>query len=267
VELEGLNGYRVLTCLGAVQDLLGAAYVEEGFKACFPGLGDDYALALQGEQRGIPRGLQEPSDAYARRLWFHRQVRRRKGLVWPLAEQLQALLQPYPVVVSIVAGDGGPGVAATRYTLAANGYQYNGDYIKSAPFGTAVIDRTPTAWNWGQGVTPFSFWVVLSGHPWLRDGTWGDAGLWNDLDTNNGDITGAPLDPFGLDTTATYGSTASLVSVNAVRSIAYDWTPPHARCEGIVLAFDSSFPAPTSGNWHLPGERDPNFVYWEPLVQ
>ena len=270
ISADGLNGYRLFGCIGALQDVIGAVYIEDGMRACFPGLGDDYALALQGAQRGIMRGLQETCASYARRLWFYRQSRMRKGLAWPLMEQLQAMLQPYPVRVRVVCGDGDRYTPATRYTLAVNGYLANGDYLAPANLTLATIDRTPEPWYWDDSSGIQRFWVIIEGHPWLRDGTWADAGVWNDFDTVGGTVGGAPLDPLGGDITPTYGSTASVASANAVRSVVYDWTPPHATCAGVILAFSSGdFDSinPNSGTWDRPGDRDPKYVYWDALQQ
>jgi hypothetical protein len=284
------NGYKLLTCYGALLDAQGDALIA-GLNASFPGFGDDYSLNLLGQQRRIPRGFLETSQQYAQRLWFWRQANRRKGSAWVLMEQLQALLQGYPVVVRIICGDGTSTSPATRYTLAAGGYLYNGDYLSGAPVGTASIDQTPSNWDWGPQPSGSAFdaksrfWVLLFGHPWTRDGLWTDAGVWTDYNTTDNTATGTVLDPYQAssptpDPIPTYGSTCSFSTAQAILSIVRNWSPPNADPQQVILCFDDAPAAelpvevgdpldttafdsinPT-GNWQLPAERDPSYVYW-----
>jgi hypothetical protein len=277
------EGYKLLTCYGTLLDAQGDA-LTAGLQASFPGYGDDYSLDLLGQQRGITRGFLESSTAYATRLQFWRQCNRRKGNAWAMMEQVQAMLQGYPVQVRVICGDGTASNPATRYTLAAGGYVYNGDYLTSAPSGTAVIDQTPSNWNWGfqDPNSPFinhnsgtdgdqcRFWVLLYGHPWTRDGIWTGSGIWNDLDTSDGTSGGTPLDPYQVgqptpDLNPTYGSTASFSSVQSILNVVRQWAPPNSSPQQVIVCFDStSFNTFTpAGNWNLPGERDPSFVYWQ----
>lgn len=266
--LKGFYGVRLLYAIGTTLDALGDSF-NEGLCRRFPapinpllnhvpeGTFDPYALQLLGRQRGIRRGPLETDQSYALRLRYWRQSRKRKGCAYPLMEQLQAYLQPYPVQIRIHYDTG------VRLFLAAGGFVYAPEGYLTAPAGTVVIDTH--TWNWGGGSDVSRYWVALYGHPWNRDGTWSDPGLWNDYNTSDGTLIGTVLDPLSTDPTPTFGSTASLSTVSGVRAILDDWTPPHARCSGVILAFDqSSFDAISpDGSWNLPGNRDPQYVYWE----
>jgi hypothetical protein len=273
------DGYKILTAMGALQDEH-ELILRQGMAASFPGFSDDRALDLLGLQRGIVRGPLETSSAYAERLRFWRQTNMRKGSPWVLLEQVQAYLAGYPVEARIICGNGsrghgGTGDPATRYTLAPGGYLYHGDYL-SAPNGTAVIDGTPTEWDWGRKdpLSPFDEisreWLLLYGHPWQRDGIWSDPGLWNDLDSSDNGPLGTPLDPYQAlakhpDRTPTYGSTAAFATVSGLLGVCASWVPPHAKLEQVIVCFDrTTFDTfQPDGTYNLPGNRNPNVLYWK----
>jgi hypothetical protein len=256
----GWFGWRAMHVVGLVIDAMGDS-LNEGLWKAFPGAVDDEtALALQGAERGILRGPLESSAAYARRLHLWRQSRKRQGNPIELAVQIQAYLQPYGVTVQVQYSDG------TCYTVDP------GAYLVTDYQGADVVHATSRAWNWDGVNEPTRFWLLLGpatpNTPWASDGTWGDAGLWRDLNTDDGTAVGVVLDPLaGGDTTPTYGSTASLAIVQGLLALAQDQTPPHARCDCIILAFDMTDLAAIApdGTWGDAGNRDQSYVYWEIL--
>jgi hypothetical protein len=255
----GWFGWRVMHVVGLTLDALGDA-LNEGLWKAFPGATDDEtALALQGAERGIMRGPLEASEAYARRLRRWRQARKRQGNPIELAVQIQAYLQPYPMTVQIQYSDG------TCYTIDPGAYLVD-DYQ-----GADVVHASTRAWDWDGTDEPTRFWVLLgcvdANTPWASDGLWGGGSEpWNELNTDDGTATGTVLDPLaGGDTTPTYGSTASLASVQGLLALVQDMTPPHARCECIVYAFNASEFAviAPNGTWGDAGSRGQAYVYWE----
>jgi hypothetical protein len=254
----GWFGWRAMHVMGIVLDAMGDA-LNEGLWKAFPGATDDEtALALQGSERGILRGPLESSAAYARRLRMWRQSRKRRGNPIELATQLQRYLQPYALHAQIQYDDG------TCYTVDPSAYLVD-DYQSAGvlTFGT----RT---WNWDGANDPTRFWVLICGEPdttpWWSDGLWGDSGLWDDLNTDDGTSTGTVLDPFAAgDTIPTYGSTASHAVIQSVANLVRDMTPPHARCECIVYAFQTADYAAIApdGSWGDAGSRNPTYIYWE----
>jgi len=274
--LSGYIGSRFIYALGVTVDALGES-LDDGIKYKFPiknsdGIYSDYQLSLLGAERGILRGPTETQQAYAQRLIYWRQVRKRKGSAFPLMEQLQAYLTPFPMTVRVITDSG------ARYTLAPGGYQYaqlytsfsNAD-ISQVPAGTVTLDNV--TWNWDGTSQPSRFWVLLHGL-WARDGYWTDAGYWGDgystlsgwntadgLKTQNEAI----LDPLTtVDYNGTYGSTASFSTVAGILSLVRDWTPPHAFCDNVILCFSQSEfdNISPNGTWGNPGNRDLRYVYW-----
>jgi hypothetical protein len=268
--LKGTIGAKLLYTIGCYLDELGDE-VDQGVKLSFAykGSGPGGALSLLGQAHGITRGPGELDDSYELRLAYWRLSRRRKGNAFALLEQLQAYLQPYSVSLRIQYDSG------TRYTLPPNSWTYAPSGYVDAPSECQPVFAYH-AWNW-DGTRAYQwdftqqtnrFWILIYntvGTLWSTDGTWGDAGLWNDLNTVDGTVTTTVLDPLSTDTTPTYGSTASYSTVQAIVSLVRDWTPPHAECMGVIYCFteDSFDNLAPDGTWNLPGERDPSVVYWE----
>jgi hypothetical protein len=253
---EGFYGHRISYGIGVVQDAAGTA-LKLGLMASYPGQGDATALALTGAARGILRGPSESDEAYAERLRFWRQVRRRQGNAFALMEQLQAYLQPYGVAIRVQYDDG------TRYQLDPHGYLQ----VSQGYAGTTVAHFDTVTWNWDGTPDPARFWVILCDTEetlWVSDGTWATAGYWWDRNTDDATWSGTSLDPLTKDTGPTYGSTASYAVVQGLLSIIADWTPPHANFMGAIWCFDeSSFNSiAPDGTWGNPGNRSQNYVYW-----
>lgn len=280
--LSGYIGSRFLYTLGLTVDALGES-LDDGAKYKFPivnsdGYFDQLQLGLLGAERGILPGPTETNTQYAQRLIYWRQVRRRKGCSFPLMEQLQAFLTPYPVTVRVITDTG------YRYTLAPGGYQYaqlytspaNADIAK-VPSGAVTLDKV--SWNWDGTTVPSRFWVLLydtSNSLWQRDGYWNSAGYWgNGVNSAYGWNTAdgqknpgeAILDPLTtVDYNGTYGSTASFSTVAGLMSLVRDWTPPHAFCNSVIVCFSQSDfnNISPNGTWTSYGNYDPKYVYWLP---
>ena len=260
--LKGKWGKRLLYSNAIQMDAMGDT-LYDGVISTYPGLGDTNALALQGQARGIPRGISEVDATYTSRLIQWRRSRKRKGGVFALLEQVQAYLQSptgdWELLTAIQTDND------FYATLSQNGFLYNGDYTGTN--GVATV--APFYWNWDGGYNQGRFWVLLwatSGTLWVSDNTWADPGLWNDYNTSDGTPTGTPLDPLSNgDLTPTYGSTASYSTVQGLMSLIRDWTPPHATFMGVILFFDAYTWATLApdGTWNLPGNRNPNAVYWD----
>jgi hypothetical protein len=108
------------------------------------------------------------------------------------------------------------------------------------------------------------FWVIIDsagGVPWSRDGTWNDGELWGD------------------DPSASWGSTATIEQVQAIRAIVDDWKPAASVCKNIIVSFDASafdtgdtappLPDGTWGPWSKNSggvqvaARDSRAIYWD----
>lgn len=191
--------------------------LQEGMYAHMPGKQEDSsALALQGADRMIGRGLAEPDDTYSARL-------RRALDSWAHAgsalSELQALLGyifPASLGIRLVTNSVDPVTTVARsvwYTLEAG----------ATSSDTPRVDLVePANWNWdGVYSNWWRTWIVIyvPASLWVPEatwgsGTWGDGGVW------------------GL--SATPGQIADL------RSIVRLWKAKHSWCQWIILAFDTT---------------------------
>lgn len=242
--LKGGDGEKVIGSLGLLLDDF-AARARAGLLARFPGYADDEALAALGRDRKIVRGINEPSAAYAARLSLALDALKTRGNAYTLLEQIRAYLQA-PCVVRIVDRRG------NWWTIEADG-----SYTSNVDTGL---------WNWDGGSLAnwARFWLIIypvgGTTPWAPSGNWGDATLWGDGKWGHSDRT--------------IGTTATVDQVAAVRQIVRDWSPRHAVCEWIIIAFDpasfspsgSTDPAGTWGTWsnHTGGPvRLSSARYWK----
>lgn len=246
-----------------------------GVQARMIGLAPTDALTYIGRALDTPQGPSESTDAYRARLTTAIDDKRLAGTAWPLLRQIRGYCSPHLVRVRLVNEHG------HWYTLDRDGTQSTHRY---------------SAWNWDSGranalqlktlrhranapavfspAIPWSkFWVVIypttgaPTEPWQRDGTWGDGQTWGD----NGE---------------TWGSTATLDDVFAIRRIVRRWKPIGSRCVSIIVCFDdtdfdpaSAAPPLPDGTWTYAGKYDPstpgrcvparssNALYWEGTTQ
>lgn len=189
-----------------------------------PWLDDEAALAAIGRDRRVVRGIDEPAEAYAARLVRAIDDHRTRGNPWTLLEQLRAYLQADCVVRTV---------------------DQSGNWFSIEADGTRTSNVAAKNWDWDGGDAAHwaRFWVIIypvnGVDPWAPNGLIGDADLWSDGGVGHPDRT--------------IGTTATPSQVASVRSIIREWKPAHARCEWVIVAFDSATFSP-SGSTDPAGE-------------
>jgi len=232
----------VYSFVGLPLDMIAQAS-KEAVLARFPELCADDALPYHGRDRGIRRGMLEPAESYRARLLLWIESWRGAGVGRAMLDQLAGFLLPQTTRIRI--------------------WTHVGVIYSRAADGTLTIERvTPSLWDW-DGVTSLwaRFWVIFDsfdGVPWSRDGTWNDGEAWGD------------------DPSATWGSTATIEQVQAIRGIIDDWRPAQSVCKNVIVNFDptalelaSPLPDGTWGHWsknvagvQVPA-RDTGAIYWD----
>ena len=194
----------------------------------FPSQAVPDALPFLCQERGVRRGLGEPDSSLIARLHGWIPAHARKGSPFAMAEQIQAYLHGYPVMVRVYNNDG---ACATR---------------TSSGVETFTQPGTPgTQWDWDGLTADWSrFWVVVysDGGPWTQDlSTWGsDSEKWGDTGT------------WGSDATQNNGANLKYFASAA------GWGAPHAACQMIMISFDyaqflpngTDMPHGTWGKWY-----------------
>jgi hypothetical protein len=245
-----LRTYRaarmVYAFIGLPLDMIAEA-ARQATRTRFPEVCPEDALPYHGRDRGIRRGPLEGADSYRGRLLLWIAAWRGAGVGRAMLDQIAGYLTPQTCRIRIWTQVG------VIYTRAAD--------------GTFTVERaTAGLWNW-DGLTALwaRFWLIIDsvdGVPWSRDGTWGDAEHWGDNAS-----------------TATWGSTATIDQVQAIRGIVDDWKPAATVCKHIIIAFDAAAFARTdtspplpNGTWanssHNVGgvqvpTRDDRAIYWD----
>lgn len=223
--LQGTWGGRLLYSLALVLDGMGDA-LAAGLKMRFPGLYSTESLPLIGRERRIVRGPGETDGQFAARLRMWLDSHRRAGNPFALLEQLRAYLLPEnpSIVLEVINRNG------VRYLLSNSG--------EASVF-------TGETWDWDNHPDQWSrFWVVLNNTKWDQSGiTWGSA-TWGDG--------------------SAWGCDATPAEVTGVRNLVKAWTPPHAKCENVVVVFDAfGFSlTPPDGTWDYHINRSPAAAYW-----
>ncbi len=217
----------VYAFIGLPLDMIAEA-TKEALLARFPQWCVEDALAYHGRDRGIRRGVSEPSASYRARLLLWIEAWKAAGAGRSILDQIAGFLTPHQ----------------TRIRLWT---QVGVVYERSAA-GVFTVTRLPGLWNWdGLGASLWArFWIIIDsfdGVPWSRDGTWGDGEVW------------------GSSATSTWGSTATIAQVQTIRAIVDDWKPAAAVCKNIIVSFDdpsfeydpmtstTSTPFPDDGTW------------------
>lgn len=277
----------LFTTIGATVDGL-LNVIHEAALAAMPGMTEDPkslltfssvdALDLLGRDRGVLRGLTEPSWSYAGGLRRFRAAWAGSGTVPELLEQLARVLGPNPPRLRIVNAGGvwwtrEPDGTLIQQTTTGTGLRFNTD-------GTTAPDATiAPAWDWdslsgnppppGWG-DPTRFWVIVYAPcnvPYLAatSGTLGDGSL-------VGEGKGTP-------DAATLGTTSTIAHVELVRAVVQDWRAAGLRCSHVIIAFDptsfnpdGSSAAYPDGTWGWPSKlvfldlrlpaRDLTARYW-----
>lgn len=193
----------------------------QGLNARFPRCLDPEALALQGQDRGIIRGRDEPLARYAVRLRKWRAARKRQGGAWALLEQVQEYFRE------------ADGTRWRVYAIDANGakWEIGTDGAQSVSYGNA--------WNWdGEAIAETNWarwWLVIipragqiTATPDFGDPTLYGGGLYSDAYAVGHE-----------------GVTAR--DAKAVRAIVERWTSP-ARPEMAIVSLTGADPVP-DGTW------------------
>jgi len=213
--VEG-DGAKIGYALDLIKDAMQERWLHS-LIARFPKYAPADALAAIGRDRRVFRGLQESDESYRNRLIRWLDDRKNAGTSIALAERLAEYLGPLP-----------------RIRIVDN----SGNWLTRDPDGTITRQSLPGSWNWdGNTVAWTRFWVVI-----YPNGLWTEGQTWN----------GAGTQAWG-DQGHTWGSTATPDEISMLRSIIDDWKPKFARCEKIILAFDSASFTPGSaepdGTW------------------
>jgi hypothetical protein len=225
---------KVLYSLGAVKDIFVQAFYD-GLTARFPTYAGASALALIGEDRGIPRGRTETAPHYAERLkrWRNPRGHRVRGNAFALLEQ-----------VSEYFG----GIQVESIDVAGNHFVRDADGTESATHGES--------WDWDGDTASWSrFWLILRPLPEALEfrgwGTWDEAAAefatWDDWAA-----TGATWDSSG----------ATPEDVAAIRGLLRPpvaWKPAGTRGEyAIVVLQDRAIPItidPAGQDWDTAAGR------------
>lgn len=195
--LRGGEGEKVLYSLGLMQDVMAERY-RLSYEARLPEYAPDDALAYIGRDRAIPRGLDEPSDAYAARLVRYLDDHSTQGGNFALLDQLYAYLQAPDCILRVV--------------------NTHGTWCERAADGTHTYHLAQ--YNWG--------WDSISAAHWSR--------FWVIIVPSAGDPIATYAAWPAHTTPAT--NTASLELLSGLMSIISDWKPAGTRCEWVVIDFD-----------------------------
>lgn len=229
--LQEDQGGRLLYSLGLLKDAF-AERMRQSAWLTLPSIAAADALSLLGADRGMPRGLFEPTATYRGRLaaWRFPKGHRVRGTAGALLEQVAIALR-----------------STEQTTVDQRGTEYRRDAA-----GVVTVTRD-AVWDWdGDALLPNwgRYWVVVrsTGAPWpaFTDGAWGDTVL-------------APED------VALAGSGIHPGEVSAVRRVASNarlgWTPAGRRAIYLVIYFPADpYPVP-DGTWDVWANRDPAYRY------
>ena len=256
---------RLLYSVALMFDAL-RARLHYGMLARTPDFAPEDALPYVGKGLDMPRGPSEPLESYRARLKGGIDDKRLCGTAWPMMRQIRGYCTPHAVRVRIVNEKG------HFYTIDRDGsmsrYRYSSWNWDNATVLAKLLKltRVRAGGSLGPALPWGRFWVIIypttgsPTQPWQRDGTWGDGSVWGE-------------DP------GTWGSTATVGDVFAIRRIVRRWKPDGSRCVSIIISFDDTAFDPASsplpdGTWkdHAkfdpahPGRmvpaRNPNAIYW-----
>lgn len=214
------EGEQLGYALDAIKDAW-AMRLFQGLLARFPQNGPngqtapDDALAAQGRDRRIVRGINEPSAAYAARLirWLDD---------WATAGNPFALMKQ----LAGYCGTSPTGLLPAFRTVDVRGNWYTLDVTR-----TEFVSINQGNWDWDGNPAALAnwsrFWVVIYPNGLWTPTTWGSGNTW-----------GQP----GL----TWGTTATPDQVSSIRGIVSDWKAAGTTCVNIIIAFDSSSFNPTT---------------------
>lgn len=207
-------GERFLYAPGLMADAV-AEWARQGMRARFPQVGTPTALGAIGRDRKIIRGFAETDAAYAARLLLWLDSWRVAGNPIALLEQLAGYLAPYAVRLRTVSN--------------------KGTWFTRHPDGSIEIHAKQGNWDWDGRPDWWSrFWVIiypLATGVFVEHPPWNDPALWGGT--------------WGSSTNTTWGCSATVEQVAAIRQIVREWKPAGTRCKNIIVAFDDASFEPT----------------------
>ena len=222
---------RLMVGIGTMFDALGDAQLA-AVKMRFPGFYSDATLSLCGRDRLMFRGLSESDEAYGARLLDWLDVHQANGSPLTTVGQLHAYFTGYDVTVRGI--EQLTATTALRYSLDSAG----------------VLTIDVVAWDWdGQGGTLTSrYWILLE--------------IPSELGTmvNAWDTGGWPAHPYIIDVA---GMTYEVAS--QIQTIVRRYNPPHAKCEWIIIVFDTATweAQLPDGTWDRMSKRNPHVGYFQ----
>lgn len=218
------------------------ARARAGLEARFPSRAGDDALVLIGQDRAIIRGRSETARNYARRLqgWRYPYGHRVRGSALALLDQ----------VYNYFGGYTPDNPLANVQSVDQNGTRF---FLTSAgpDFGSGFV------WNWdGLAGYPYRgrFWLILRGLTGIAPGPviGASTGLWGGA---IGAGAGRTIGTSGVDV-------QDILTLQGLMGGLTPWRPAGTMGQWMIVSFTTSGnPAPT-GNWDLPGNRDPAYRYW-----
>lgn len=184
--------------------------------------GPDDALAALGRDRGVVRGIDETGKNYAARLTQWLVDARTRGTAFTLMKTLHAY----------VDWDGSKGCS---FRVVDN----RGNWFSRTAAGVETSSLNTGNWNWDGDTSSWArFWVII--YPGTR---------WVDTTQDWGDAS----NPWG-NGVATWGSaTITEAQTRTLQAIIAEWSPLHAKCHSIILAFNPASFSPAApepnGTW------------------
>lgn len=240
-------GERYLYAPGLMVDAV-AQWMLEGVRARFPQRGTPTALAPIGRDRRIVRGFAESETAYQARLLTWLESWRIAGNPVALLDNIAGYLAPYAVRIRTVSN--------------------RGTWFTREPDGLIEVHAKQANWDWDDEPDLWSrFWVIiypLASGVFVEHPSWGDPALWGGT--------------WGPEPSATWGCSATVEQVAAIRGLVQTWKPAGTLCKHIIVSFDDALfepeganvevdgflglPAKVSGGAYVPS-RPRGAVYWK----
>lgn len=218
--LKGLVGALYIEGVGFIEDTVAETYNQAG-KAhlLLANTFHESTLKFVGTERLMPRVTAESDESYLQRLqdaWN----------IWPKAGQATGEVEQITIA----------GLTAHIF-------------MQGQP-GQKPGDDTGDIWNWDDDLLNWSrFWVVVTGHPWVSEGEWGDPGDYGDG--------------------GTWGTTATPEEVTGLRAIVRRWKTAESVFPHIIVVVDQAAwdalgaPAVTTGDrYDIFENRSDAARYW-----
>lgn len=218
--MRGVVGELYTQALGFNEDILAETLNQAG-KAhlLLSNTFHESTLKFVGTERLIPRNAAETDLGYLDRLHDAWEI-------WPKAGQATGEVEQL-----LIAG-------------------FTAHIFMQGQPGQKPGDNTGDIWNWDDNLQDWSrFWVVLTGHPFLTEGDWGDPGDYGDG--------------------GTWGTTATPEEVATVRGIVRRWKDAEAVFPHVIVVLDQAAwdalgtPAVTTGDrYDIHENRSDAARYW-----